>query len=544
MQFEFRGARRFGGALMLVLLGACSSSDDGATSRQLQLSAQSLNFVAASPTAAAPAAQTITATFGAGVANISALQSGTAIEDVQVAINGTSAQITVVPAAPTTIGAGQFKSTIALTTYFCGDPACTRLEAGESSTVNVTYQVSPLVTDIAPSIAISGTSGSAIVRGTGFQAFALQGVNFNGTPATEFTLPSNSDSQINVVYPALTAGSYVVGLDASTHSGTIASNATLTVVDPVTRSAEALAWPAPVTTVHSLEYDTRHHALLIVTDANGGQLVRYPYSGGAWQTPLTAALANARDATLSLDGSRWLALSTTAVTPVDPVTLAPGTAIEVPSLPENAFAKTIALMHSNIAVITTGIAQSATTPLYWYSTLENEIVPTGATLNNATARAAGNSSTVAIMQGDPSLTAAPVLWVADAMTRQLTNTVIALNQNAIPPAFDRDATRLVLNGTNVYDKSYALLGKLPETTAAVVLRPDGKRAYTYDTAAGGLLVFDISATNEGEAYTALGAAIPLIAAPGAGAKMAISADANTLFVAGATQVVVQPTPAL
>lgn len=544
MQFEFPGARRAVGALMLVLLGACSSSGDGDSSRKLQLSTQSLSFVAESPVASAPAAQVFTATFGPGVANIAALHTGPAIDDVQVALNGSSAQVTVVPAAPTEIGAGQFNSTIALTTYFCGDPGCTRLEAGESSTVNVTYQISPLVTDIAPSIAIAGAGGSAIIRGMGFQAFALQGVNFNDTPATEFTVLTNSDSQINVVYPALTAGDYTVGLASSTHTGTIPSNATLTVVDPITRTEQALAWPAPVTTIYSLEYDTRHQALLAITDASGSELVRYPYDANAWQAPLSATLTNARDATLSLDGANWLAVTTTAVTPVDPVTLTIGTPAAVPDLPENAFAKSIALLNSNVALVTTGIAESATTPLYWYSTKDASLVQTGASLNNATARAAGNNAIVTIMQGDPSLTTAPLVWIANAASGQLANTSIALNQNAVPPAYDRDGTRVVLNGINVYDSAYALLGKLPETTAAVVLRPDGKRAYTYDTAANALLVFDISETNEGEAYEALGAPVPLIAAPGSAVKMAISADANTLFVAGTTQVVVQSTPAL
>src|SRR5690606_33151057 len=108
----------------------------------------------------------------------------------------------------------------------------------------------------------------------------------------------------------------------------------------------------------------------------------------------------------------------------------------------------------------------------------------------------------------------------------------------------RNAGRLVLNGTRVYDGALALLGTLPDTTEAVVLRPDGTRAYTYDSTEGGVRVFDISASNEGEAYTPVGDPVPLVATPGAGAKMAISADGNTLFIAGTTQLVVQPTPAL
>lgn len=544
MQVEFTGARRVAGALMLVLLGACSGGSDGETTRQLQLSTNSLNFMAASPIGAAPPAQVITATFSTGIANIAALHTGPAIEDVRVEINGSSAQITVVPAAPSVVGAGQFKGTIALTAYFCGNPACTRLEAGASSTAITNYQVSPLVTDIAPSIAIAGAADKAIIRGVGFQGFAIQGVNFSGTPATEFTVADDLDTQITVAYPAFAAGAYTVSLDAATHSGAIPSNATLTVVEPVMHTAGTLAWPAPTANIHALEYDMRSGALLVATDANGGQLVRYPYSAGAWQAPLTASVANLRDATLSIDGAQWLAIGPTSLTPVDPVTLTLGTAVEAPSLPENTFLKSIAMLNSNIAMVTTGIAESKVTPLYSYTVRDGSLVQLGSQLNNATARAPANAAVVALIQGHPSSTDAPVLLLAVAATSQLSSSLVLLNQNSIAPVYDRHATRLVLNGTLVYDSSTTLLGTLPNTTAAVVLHPDGTRAYTYDTSVDALRVFDISATPSGEVFPAMGDPIPLVAAPGSNIKMAISADANTLFIAGTDQIVVQPTPVL
>ncbi|HKE94103.1 MAG TPA: hypothetical protein VKB34_07340, partial [Povalibacter sp.] len=58
-----------------------------------------------------------------------------------------------------------------------------------------------------------------------------------------------------------------------------------------------------------------------------------------------------------------------------------------------------------------------------------------------------------------------------------------------------------------------------------------------------LLRFDISATNGGNAFTQLGNPVPLTALPGSGARMTISPDGNTLFLAGSTQIVIQPTPA-
>ena len=56
-----------------------------------------------------------------------------------------------------------------------------------------------------------------------------------------------------------------------------------------------------------------------------------------------------------------------------------------------------------------------------------------------------------------------------------------------------------------------------------------------------MLVFDISATKEGGDYTAT-STIALAGLPGSNLRMTLSFDGKTLFIAGATQLVVQPTP--
>ena len=542
MQFEFPGARRAVGVLALSFLCACSGGNDGDSSRQINLSSTTLTFSAGMPDAATPASQVVTATLSEGVANVSALHTGPAIERVDVAVTGSTAQITVVPAAPTSVGAGQFSGTVAVTAYFCGDPSCTRLEAGATQTINASYQVSPIVTEVAPKAAVAGNSATVVIRGAGFGGFTIQGVNFGTTPATSIEI--TNATEIRAIHPALTAGNYPVTIDVPSHTGPITSTATLVVVDPVVHTAQALAWPSVVTAVNALEYDALRGAVIAATDANGGQLVRYAYTGAAWQAPMTAAIPTLRDATLSTDGSQVLAISSTAVVPVNSTTLAVGSAIAAPSLPENSFLKSIAVLNTNLALITTGIAESTATPIYTFNPRTQELLQQANTFNNATARASANGSTIGLIQGDPSLTSPPVFVIANATTGGFSTTPISLNQNAIPPAFDRSATRFLLNGNRVFDATAALLGTLPDTTAAVVLKPDGTRVYTFDTAANGILVYDISETKSGEAYTALAAAVPLIADPGDSIKMTISPDANTLFIAGANQLVVQPTPAL
>ena len=119
------------------------------------------------------------------------------------------------------------------------------------------------------------------------------------------------------------------------------------------------------------------------------------------------------------------------------------------------------------------------------------------------------------------------------------------------PASTTSTTRIVLSGTdannaaviNVYDGSYNLLGTLPNTTRAVALYQDATPhvfAYTYDSASSQALRYDLTASQSGGAYSSIASAPA--ANPGASVRMAISPDGGTLFIAGSSQIVVQPAP--
>jgi hypothetical protein len=544
LSFRISNARRWLGVIAIVLLSACSGGGDGDNAgRKFQLAPQTLTFTASSPDAETPPAQIVTATFGEGVTNITAIHTGPAVEQVDVTLSGTSAQIAVTPANPSAIGSGRFASTIAVTAYVCSDPGCTRLAAGETHVVNVRYQVSPVVNGVAPNVAIAGTAGNAIIRGVGFEGFTIDGVSFGNTAASEIDVVSSTE--IRAKYPELAAGTYPVTIVASSHEGDIPSTATLTVVEPVVHAAGTLAWPSPVTAVRALEYDAQRSALLAATDAQGGQLVRFAFSNSVWQPPTAVALEDLQDIALTTDGSQLIALSTSAVVPADPVNLTLGTPVAAPDLPDNSFLKSLAFLNTNTALITTGIGESSSTPLYAYIPRTGVVTQLDRTLNNAAAVGAANGAAIVMVQGHPSLQSPPVVVIANASSGAINATTVTANYNGVAPAFDQHATRLVVNGTHVYDALLALLGKLPETTDAVAVHPNGKRAYTYDAETNALLVFDISeAQEDGAEYAPLGAPVPLVASPGTGVVMTISPDGNTLFIAGTAQIVVQPTPAL
>src|SRR5262249_34538460 len=148
------------------------------------------------------------ATFSKGVVLLAVTHSGNAVAEATYTTNGTSAQISVVPATPETIGAGKFTGAIAVTGYVCSDSSCASLAAGNTETIKVDYSIAPAVRFVGPYVGTTNVGATVSVRGQGFTAFPVTGVTFGGTAASSFT--TVSDTEITAAYPALPAGSYSV----------------------------------------------------------------------------------------------------------------------------------------------------------------------------------------------------------------------------------------------------------------------------------------------------------------------------------------------
>jgi len=120
---------------------------------------------------------------------------------------------------------------------------------------------------------------------------------------------------------------------------------------------------------------------------------------------------------------------------------------------------------------------------------------------------------------------------------------------------DRTGSRIVLKRTQVYDGAYIFLGNLPATTDAVVLSPDGTRAYTYDHS-GLLMTYDLATAPVSGSFPKIGTDITLAGDPGpiptpsstsppftdAVIMMSITPDGKRVFIAGSNGIVVQPVP--
>ncbi|MDY6944740.1 MAG: IPT/TIG domain-containing protein [Pseudomonadota bacterium] len=543
VQLYLPGARRVAGFLLVGLLAGCSGGSGGDAATRTEISTNAIAFSAAGPAAETPAAQMFTVTFGGDIAHLAVVHSGDAIASATSVMNGRTAQITVVPAAPGQIGPGPFVGAVAVTGYTCADATCSKLSAGSTSTVSVNYQVSPTIQLVAPYVATAGAPNTVLIRGVGFRAFNVTGVRFGDTAATEIAI-NQSGTELLATHPALAAGTYTVQLDATNHQGAIPSTVALLVQDPVAYAATTLPLVPGTTNVRSLAYDAERSALLMVTDtAPSNPIVRYAYANGAWGAP-TQVAGGFLDAALSADGRQLYGITATTLVPTDPVTLALGTAVTAPSLAENSALKNVVVGNDNRGLVTTSLPSSGATQGYFYDPPSAALILNGTALNNATPAMSAAGSGAIVVQGDPTLTTDVAFYIYSTSNNSLTaSAAAALRQNSVPPVVDRSFSRFVLNGTRVYDSNQNFLGTLASTSQAVAISPNGTRAYAYDSTAGGIVVYDISADRDEAAYDPLGAVTPLAGDPGTGVRMIIAPDGATLFLAGSAQIVVQPTPA-
>jgi IPT/TIG domain len=551
------GAGRIVAVLLVAIFSACGKGSGGMQSTTA-VSTHSLSFSAVSPDAPTPTAQTFSATFSGDTVYITVLGSGKAVGNVALTRSGNSSQVTVTPAAPSSIGAGVFSGIVSVTGFNCANADCTLQARGNTETINLTYSIPPIVRAAAPYVATSSVAGDVVVRGRGFAQFPVQNVTFGATAASIFSVIS--DTEIHASYPALAAGTYAVQIDAPTSPGAIVSTANLVVVDPPNYATTALAYPSASVQIERLLYDAEHGALLVArTTASGGEIVRYAFSGGTWGSANTTPVADLADIALSTNGQELLALGQSTLTSFDPTTLVAGAATPTPALAAGNSVKNLAVPNDDNAIITTGRTDNAASALYLYTVYNRTYAASTTSLVNATPAASGNGALVVLTQGDPTQAGSAAVFQYPASSGTFTATGVGLNQNSIAPALDRAVTRVVLNGTQVYGASYTLsgtlpsttpvvtveytlLGTLPSTTLAVAVKPDGTRAYTLDSVASEVLSFDLTGSAGGAALPQVGSGTTLAADPGAGTQMAISPDGGTLFLAGADRVVVQPAP--
>ena len=399
---------------------------------------------------------------------------------------------------------------------------------------------------VSPYVAYAGTSQNVTIRGNGFSQVEISGVSFGSTPAQSFTVVS--PTEIHATYPStLAPGRYPVSLQ--TNYANMMSFADLVVVNAPSFTATSIPYPAGYEDVnnekqpYALVYDAERAAVLVdllYPNGNSG-LVRFPSNGTIWQTPTFHGVFEASGLALTADGSTLIVGSGTRIEMDDPLTLN-GTDIvwETPLDPNGPLWATQFSVANDGTIVMLGDPQSGCSEsmLLDFNPRKKTLVTPSYQACNGFSGASGDGSRVIIGNASADI-GSSLIYSHDPSSGTLTSTGIIQNIHS-SPVLDRDGSHIVLDKTRVYDGTFSLLGQLPAATLAVVLRPDGTRAYTYDQSKM-LRTFDLTAPPSAGALSEIGTGTTLAGDPGPNdPHMSITPDGRTVFITGGMALVVQP----
>jgi hypothetical protein len=408
----------------------------------------------------------------------------------------------------------------------------------------------PTVNFVAPYVVPAGPGGNVIIRGRGFSALSPDtlSVHFNGTPA--LTAAVISDTEIRATYPPLVAGSYSISVGSGDVSIPSRTALKLIVIDPPAFPFTTISRPATAGWPQNLIYDAERQALLFVDPANN-RILRYALSGSGSATLDTGEPVG--DIALSPDGTELIRTSglLTQLVRLDPATLATLSVVDTSSLRFGSqsglgFYSKPALAFSNDGGAF-AFAQRPRLALYRYDMLTRAFSPVSSRwdLEYRSIIATADGGTLFL----PPLAQSAFprrLQVYDASTGALSSRWVAPDWFELGAlSASRNASRIMLldtarDRTTVYDAEFNVLGTLPVRVGVpFVLSPDGNFAYLYSSREGRVRKFSVSAAG---GLTEVGTASVVAPAQTSMSEMAISPDGGTLFLVGATSVVISPAP--
>jgi hypothetical protein len=439
---------------------------------------------------------------------------------------------------------------------------------GNTLQVPVTLTVAkPQVDQVTPYVAEANKSATVIVRGLFLDQLPANGIDLSLTPTGTGIAPTNvtvvSPTELRLTHPALSANTYFVRMHDAQGVIIDRSTARLVVIEPTSYAADTLPWPADarLRNVQSLVYDDERKALLMVVRYGGEgldtELLRYEYTS-AWSAAQITPFPYLDALALSADGRDIIASSSPPfgidyrpkLSLLSPTTLTERASLQTPD--DLTYFPGLAVLNTNdvIAQGDSRTASSAGWRSYRYSVKRNSATTLTSTFVRGTivasrdgqrvvaASDAGSSQDQSIYEydagsSDPMMRKAPVYYDVRAMSMDRTGDKVLIRGHDLTSEFVR-----------VYDRSWNTLGSLSVLVGDFyLLAPDGTRAYIYGQD-GDVHIYDLIAPLVAGQFQEIGT-LTLAGIPDPGTnlmRMTISQDGRTLFLAGITQVVVQPLP--
>ena len=408
----------------------------------------------------------------------------------------------------------------------------------------------PTVNFVSPYVGTTGVAGNVIIRGFGFASAGLT-VDFGGNAATSTTFVSGTE--IRATYPALAAGTYAVNVGNGGPPLTTRAQLKLLVVNPPAFPAATIARQNNPGSVGRLIYDAERQRLYLL-DGERGRLETYRFTGVDWV--LEPTLVNAPSPypiVLAPDGSELLMPSGFTMLRIDPATLAVTPVDALPFLGTGGSHLGRIAFTNDGGAVGGAYAPLAGISLYRYDMLTQQFsaLSTQFDMVNRTIEASGNGSVVVLPTSEPLIPSfAKPVFTYEASAGTLNQRALLTTGTAFA-ALSRDGSRIVLvndhgfpsEATVVYDyngSSFSVRGSLPSPVNGLTLAPDGATAYAYYSASGTIRKFDLNGPNGSGGFTETGSVA--VASPGDFARMAISPDGGTLFLAGKERLIVSPAP--
>jgi hypothetical protein len=477
---------------------------------------------------------------------------------------GTAAWLQWTPASGTSVPAHTATASLSLTELaklIPGDYSTTVTlaavnAAGVPQTVTIpvslTYEPA-YVTFIGPYLGTSNTAGTFIARGVNFTPATPGPVTVTVGSTQIAGIAPDGDGQITVAYPALPAGTYPVNVKNA--AGITASNASLVILNPVAYTYQAINAPS---TRSALAYDTRlvydaERQTLYGADRLDQQIENYTLTAGAWSAGAPYVLPQLTDLALSPDGRLLLALTQNAVSDI-PLTGAAFTAAPRASNPSafcGQFLDSLYVTNDGIALVNSELSDcSGYTQVYAYDersyTLSN-VQNANFELYNGTLAVSADGSKV--YAGSNGLSPAQPIVTYSAFDHTVsTDQSVTYNLNAA--TVSGNASRVILQSTDVYAGALTITGNLPATPGTTLASRDSTRAYVYsDDAAGGgprLAIYNLNGALQTGALYPLLKTVTLADAANASPgeygiiTMAETPDGNTVFISGNAKLLVVP----
>jgi len=405
-----------------------------------------------------------------------------------------------------------------------------------SLTVNLNLQL-PKVNYVSPYVQLPSTSTEVILRGSGFNN-ATGDMLFGATPVSTYTV--DSDTQIRVVHPSLTAGSYQVRF--SNQLGLTRSRASLLVAAaPTVTSASLPTLLEPIRIVYDAERVTAFANNIGNNGGGGGtpRIDRHRFSAGTWTTDsLQLPDGLPLDIALTPDGLELIAVSPSSLYHIDAATFTISRQItHAAGLPLLTFFSSFdKLAMGNDGNVLVFVNSPALKP-YLYNVLTQTFTqaPIFNLPDSSVIATAGSIDGSRVLFGTG---AQPNLYFYDAATAQIASAVQGLVINRL--ALDRTGTISVVDGV-AYNRTFTILGSGGINLSRAAVSPDGTRGYGVvpaDSLGPVLHTYDLTGSGT---FTQL-PTIPLPDTPGERLVVGISSDGRTVFVASDTKFIVQPLP--